>query len=1340
MDIWYDETNWISYPSPKPEKNNNNEYICTFDLYDFLHSCYSPSNTNTFPFLRYVEISVGGKTFVYEPSFSLYGKTLSPDLSDQSTYHIKGVPKVIKSYSLKVSRQEFVPPNSWDNGTYGKIGQFILDNFGDIKVIQLSGDELLPLAEGLSCRANGFDALPSDKYVLQSMNENNIDSKGFSFDNINIDTNSLGFVIPSAKMNHPKIKNESCWYFEYLDSKPPFYISNSINYDYINKRITTNYYQIYDNLKYTAALRTTAYRIFDELYLPRNQRTLQDAINYYSSYINNNLNSGGFTSITPFSLYNWELLYHTPMLIAEFLTKQQRFADAQQWLHYIFNPTKPDNDSGNSVNINPANQFWRFLPFREDTVGFGQTPSQADSLQQLFSWLAQIQARITIDPSLSGKDLIMLTLLSFNMEDWRDNPFLPFMVARNSLRWVSFEWRTIFAYLDNLIAWGDQMFRRFTRESVNEAIQYYVLAAKLLGPRPKSIKYHEQPPAQSYLDLYTKWDEFSNAWYAIEGPVSIMLMHDNPVLAGNIVPGLIENPDRDLIQPGRVLPGSIENPGPPTEEPTVTLTSLGMLYFGIPANDKLMGYWDMVEDRLFKVRHCMDIDGKKRELPLFAPPIDPLLLVRATAAGLDIGDALAAMDAPLLPYRFQIIVQKANEICAEVKALGSALLTALEKKDAEELALLRSGQEVALLSLIAQVKQKQVDEANANIESLYQSKNIAMARFSQYQKLLGKMVAVDSSGLPVLSATSSLQVAANAPGEEAGLGLNQYEVGQFNSLSEANAYMIGAGITKSIASILHCLPDFVTGNSMYLQVKIGGSHFGNATNAVAEFLSMLSSNASHEARVKELLASYQRRQDEWVFQSKLALEEMKQINKQILAAQIRLDIAKKELDNHVKQIDNAQAVDEFMHDKYTNQELYSWMSGQISNIYFSSYQLAYDLVKRAEKAFRNELGLQDSNFIQFGYWDSLKKGLLAGENLSLDLKRMEVAYLEQNERELEITKQISLALLNPLRLLDLKENGECLVDLPETFFDLDYPGHYMRRLKSVSLTIPCVAGPYTDINCTLTLLKSSVRTKPGLINNRYSRTDQNDNRFVDSQGAVQSIATSHGQNDSGLFEVNFRDERYLPFEGAGAISTWLLQMPQACNAFDMNTISDVVISLKYTARDGGEMIRKAALEAATPDAGVCLISACHDLSSEWHRFLHPSGSEQKLEFTLGPGHFPFILRGKTIKINQMNIFIQPPEGMDVDQINDVQLKLSLTGQTINLIEAPDYQGMLYGTFENGNMPLAQFKLDNTNPLPQWTLENQQWMPQNQQTRLNAKDLIIICNYMVANAQTDGRVS
>jgi len=86
---------------------------------------------------------------------------------------------------------------------------------------------------------------------------------------------------------------------------------------------------------------------------------------------------------------------------------------------------------------------------------------------------------------------------------------------------------------------------------------------------------------------------------------------------------------------------------------------------------------------------------------------------------------------------------------------------------------------------------------------------------------------------------------------------------------------------------------------------------------------------------------------------------------------------------------------------------------QISTIYFQSYQMAYDLAKWAEKAYQYELGISDTSFIQFGYWDSLKKGILSGEKLHYDLRRMEMSYLDQNKREFEITKHISLTMLSP---------------------------------------------------------------------------------------------------------------------------------------------------------------------------------------------------------------------------------------------------------------------------------------------------------------------------------------
>lgn len=54
-----------------------------------------------------------------------------------------------------------------------------------------------------------------------------------------------------------------------------------------------------------------------------------------------------------------------------------------------------------------------------------------------------------------------------------------------------------------------------------------------------------------------------------------------------------------------------------------------------------------------------------------------------------------------------------------------------------------------------------------------------------------------------------------------------------------------------------------------------------------------------------------------------------------------------------------------------------------------------------------------------------------------------------------------------------------------------------------------------------------------------------------------AIAASMGQNDAGVFEFSFRDERYMPFEGAGAISAWRIELSKEkdLRQFDYDTIS-----------------------------------------------------------------------------------------------------------------------------------------------------------------------------------------
>ncbi len=154
-----------------------------------------------------------------------------------------------------------------------------------------------------------------------------------------------------------------------------------------------------------------------------------------------------------------------------------------------------------------------------------------------------------------------------------------------------------------------------------------------------------------------------------------------------------------------------------------------------------------------------------------------------------------------------------------------------------------------------------------------------------------------------------------------------------------------------------------------------------------------------------------------------------------------------------------------------------------------------------------ERGLSNAAFIQPGYWDAGYNGLLAGEKLYVGLKQLEAAYHEQRGYDYEISKQVSLRQLNPLALLKLKETSRCEFALPEVLFDIDYPGHYKRRIKTVSVTIPCVAGPYVGLNATLRLLENKVRNSAIAVN-YPEKTDEEDERF---QSYIVPISAIRGQ-------------------------------------------------------------------------------------------------------------------------------------------------------------------------------------------------------------------------------------
>lgn len=875
---------------------------------------------------------------------------------------------------------------------------------------------------------------------------------------------------------------------------------------------------------------------------------------------------------TAFGLYNWELFFHVPMLIGKLLGQDLKFEDAMRWYHYVFDPRQSLNDyelTKDWVSELPEGaRYWTFLPFFAN-------PDAKDSLNETLG----------LKETLSEPARASLTAL---IEEWRREPFNPHLIARQRI--VAYQKFVVMKYLDNLIAWADQLFRQDTFETINEATQLYVLADELLGGRPEVVEPLTAVPRMTYRELAAKGiDEFSNAILEVES----LLVSNRPYLK------------------------TTELPAATPEILSIKTLALRSFYFTIPRNERLDQYWDTVEDRLFKIRNSMNIDGVKRRLALFEPPIDPALLVRAAAAGLDLGAVLSQLNTPLPNYRFQIWIQKATELVNELKSFGAALLSALEKKDAEALQLLRQGHEIRMLELTRKIREQQIREAEENIRALELSRALAEERLAFYSSR-EKVSILEGAQLGLMLASTVLE------GVQAGMH------GVSGAMAVIPDSMFGA------------VGPFPTGIGV---VKIGTAA-STAASEGADALGVAASVSRNLGAMTGITAGYERRWDDWKLQERLARKEIEQIDQQIVVANIRLDIATKELENHERQIENAQEVLDFLQDKFTNRELYQWMVTKLSTTYNQFYKLAYDTAKTAERTFEFELGLSNSAFIRFGYIDSLRQGLLAGEQLVYDLKRLELAYLERNRRELEIQKPISLAELDGAALQELRERGSCEFELPEVLFDLDFPGQYFRRVKSVRLSIPCVAGPHTSVSAKLTLLRSAYRKQTGLGGEEYPYAGASDDRFVQDPVGIQFIATSRAQGDTGLFELNFRDERYLPFEGAGAISRWRLELPSLTpttpstvpefRQFDYHTISDVVLDLGYTARNGGDKLRsdaQGAIQSAlnrireisteAPESGLVRVFS---LRKEFPDALHSLLTTGTTSITLLPQHFPYMLR------------------------------------------------------------------------------------------------------------------
>ncbi|MER8595739.1 hypothetical protein NKH33_30040 [Mesorhizobium sp. M1182] len=604
-------------------------------------------------------------------------------------------------------------------------------------------------------------------------------------------------------------------------------------------------------------------------------------------------------------------------------------------------------------------------------------------------------------------------------------------------------------------------------------------------------------------------------------------------------------------------------------------------------------------------------------------------------------------------YRFSFLMQKALELCAEARSFGAQLMAAFEKGDAEELALLRSRHEVQVNRLMLDVRQSQWREADWQLQALHKAREILELKKQHLEHLIR-------------------------------VGYNPDERAYFTFMQLAESLTLGTEAFEILAQFLLAVPEVYVGVCSMVKF-VSGQKLATGAKIGASLLHMFATVSGMEASTAATSGSFARRAEEWQHQVDVLKIELEQVRRQIIAAGRRQDIALRELNIHQDTIRNSEEIQRFQQGKFTNAEHHLWVQNRLAGLYRGMFEVGLAAAKDAQTAFRYERHYSASNFLGDVAWSNYREGMTAGEQMLMALRRMEQAYLQQNAREHELSRSISVRLSAPDALVCLRLTGTCEVDLPEWLFDLELPGHYRRRIKNVAMSVLCATGPYQNVNTRLTLLSDAVRVSPEVYPEYQEQAAlAGDPRFVRRYAAHQSIVTTSAQNDTGLFETSLRDERYLPFEGAGLISRWRIEIDPAANQFDPDSLTDVVLHFRYTAVDGGAGLRDGARAAArqnlpkVANPATRYLDARHDFPAQWLNLRE--GNSNKLSLQIVRDMFPWNRNSENLVVEGLDIFYMPEPG----QAHPPTLQIRANGEP--------YEAMLidqaYGPVYHGQVSLV----------------------------------------------------
>ncbi|SHF57240.1 hypothetical protein SAMN05443144_11063 [Fodinibius roseus] len=550
-----------------------------------------------------------------------------------------------------------------------------------------------------------------------------------------------------------------------------------------------------------------------------------------------------------------------------------------------------------------------------------------------------------------------------------------------------------------------------------------------------------------------------------------------------------------------------------------------------------------------------------------------------------------AISPPPTPYRYPVLVERAKELVNIAQQMETAFLSAQEKRDAEAYTLMQAGHDLHLSRARVKVQDLRVSKADTGVTLAKLQQDRAQIQSETFQEWIDT-------------------------------GLNEYEEAVIDNYEKAKDARQEAAQFQYAARVMSGFGNITNPASAigwFGSTVAGGLATGAKTEAI---------RAETEAQKASIRASHERRKQEWQLQKNLAEKDIEIAGRQIKQAMQQKTIARQERFIAGQQAEYAEATVDFLANKFTNVELYEWMSGVLSRVYGYFLQQATGMAQLAASQIAFERQEPPPTYIRADYWQppsetetsedsdgeaSDRRGLTGSARLLQDIYRLDQYAFETKERKLELSQTLSLVHLFPFEFQHFHETGVLPFATPMELFDRGFPGHYLRLIKQVSISVVALVPPTQGIRATLTASGNSrVVTDGGVFRTTTVRRDP------------ELIAFTSPTEATGFFELAAEGEMMRPFEGRGVDTTWELEMPKAANAFDYSSIADVLLTIEYTALHSDDYRRQVIQQLDQSVSSERSFSFSDNFPDQWYDLHNPDQTDAPMavQFDMRRQDFP----------------------------------------------------------------------------------------------------------------------